>query len=86
MYVESEFVSCQRPYHVVNTGSRPITAVKQLWAWSVLGWVTAWEHHVLLALNFKIFHLHSFSTTLNGGKCSIKFSCFIGVIRIVLLL
>ena len=41
---------CQRPYHVVNIGSRFITAVKQRWAWLVLGWVTAWEHHVLLAL------------------------------------
>ena len=42
----------QRPYHVENTGSRPITEVKQHWAWLVLGWVTAWEHHVLLVLFF----------------------------------
>jgi hypothetical protein len=41
--------SCQRPYHVEYTSSRPITEVKQRRAWSVLGWVTAWEHHVLLA-------------------------------------
>ena len=47
--------SCQRPYHVENTGSRLITAVKQHWAWLVLGWVTAWEHHVLLALIFFFF-------------------------------
>ena len=40
--------TCQRPYHVQNTGSRLITAVKQRWAWLVLGWVTTWEHHVLL--------------------------------------
>ena len=40
--------NCQRPYHVQNTGSRLITAVKQRWACLVLGWVTAWEHHVLL--------------------------------------
>jgi hypothetical protein len=40
---------CQRPYHVEYTGSRPITEVKQHRAWSVLGWVTAWEHHVPLA-------------------------------------
>ena len=43
----------QRPYHVENTSSRPITAVKQRWAWLVLGWETAWEHHVLLALLFE---------------------------------
>ena len=36
-----------RPYHVENTGSRPITEVKQRRAWLVLRWVTAWEHHVL---------------------------------------
>jgi len=29
----------QRPYHVESTGSRPINAVKQRWAWLVLGWV-----------------------------------------------
>ena len=38
---------CLRPYHVENTGSRPITEVKQRRAWLVLRWVTAWEHHVL---------------------------------------
>ena len=43
-------LSRQRPYHVENTGSRPITEVKQRWARLVLGWVTAWEHRVLLAL------------------------------------
>ena len=37
---------CLRPYHVENTGSRPITEVKQRWARSVLGWVTAWEYRV----------------------------------------
>ena len=31
---------CQRPYCVENAGSRPITAVKQRWAWRVLQWVT----------------------------------------------
>ena len=30
----------QRPYHFENTGSSPITAVKQRLAWLVLGWVT----------------------------------------------
>ena len=44
------FALCQRQYHVEKTGSRPITAVEQRWAWLVLGWVTAWEHHVMLAL------------------------------------
>ena len=39
---------CTR-YHVENTGSRPITEVKQRRARLVLGWVTAWEHQVLLA-------------------------------------
>ena len=45
-------LSCQRPYHAEHTGSRPITEVKQHRASSVLGWVTAWEHGVLLAHNF----------------------------------
>ena len=39
----------QRPYHVEYTGSRPITEVKQHRARIVLGWVTAWEHRVLLS-------------------------------------
>ena len=39
----------QRSYHVENTASRPISEVKQRWVWSVLGWVTAWEHQMLLA-------------------------------------
>ena len=46
-YISS--VCRQRPYHVENTGSRPITEVKQRRARLVLGWVTAWEHRVLLA-------------------------------------
>ena len=44
--------SRQRPYHVESTSSRPITEVKQRWARLVLGWVTAWEHRVLLAFDF----------------------------------
>ena len=43
--------SRQRPYHVENTSSRPITEVKQRWARLVLGWVTAWEHRVLLSFS-----------------------------------
>ena len=42
--------SRQRPYHIEYTSSRPITEVKQCWARLVLGWETAWEHWVLLAL------------------------------------
>ena len=48
------YVCRQRPYHVESTGSRPITEVKQRRARLVLGWVTAWEHRVLLA-NFFLF-------------------------------
>ena len=40
---------CQRSYHVENTGSRPITEVKQHRARLVLRWVTAWERRVSLA-------------------------------------
>lgn len=39
----------QRPYHREYTGSRLITEVKHGWAWSVLAWVTCWEHRVSLA-------------------------------------
>ena len=45
----------QRPYHVESIGSRPITEVKQRRARLVLGWVTAWEHPVLLAYFFFLF-------------------------------
>ena len=44
----------QRPYHVGTTGSRSITKVKLRRAWLVLGWVTAWEHRVLLVSFFFI--------------------------------
>ena len=54
LYLEDKVSSCQRPNHVENTGSRLITAVKQLWARSVLGWVTAWENHVLLVFFFSV--------------------------------
>ena len=53
VYIRLFFVVCrQRPYHVESTGSRPITEVKQRRARLVLGWVTAWEHRVLLATFF----------------------------------
>ena len=45
-------LQCQRPYHVECTASRPISEVKQRWVWLVLGWVTAWEHQMLLVLQF----------------------------------
>ena len=47
--------SRQRPYHIEHTSSRPITEVKQGWDLLVLGWVTAWEHWVLLANNLFVF-------------------------------
>jgi hypothetical protein len=28
-----------------------MTEVKQYWAWLILGWVTAWKHHVPLAFH-----------------------------------
>ena len=57
-YISS--VCRQRPYHVESTGSRPITEIKQRRARLVLGWVTAWEHRVLLASMFWPFFLFSF--------------------------
>ena len=45
-------LKCLQPYHVECTSSRLITEVKQHWAELVLGWVTAWEHSVLLASSF----------------------------------
>ena len=47
---------CLRPYRVENTGSRPISEVKQRRAWLVLWWVTTWEPQVLLA--FALFLSH----------------------------
>ena len=54
------FVACRhRPYHVESTGSRLITEVKQRRARLVLGWMTAWEHRVLLA-TFSFLFLEAF--------------------------
>ena len=47
----------QRPYHVGTTGSRSITKVKLRRARLVLGWVTAWEHRVLLVSFFLSSHV-----------------------------
>ena len=58
MYLTESSIFRQRPYHAEYTGSRPITEVKQRRAWSVLGWVTAWEHQVLLA-SFFFFKVNS---------------------------
>jgi hypothetical protein len=46
---------CQGPYHVERTGSRPIT---EHWARLVLGWVTAWESRVPLAVTFCTLIIH----------------------------
>ena len=54
----------ERSYHVENTSSRPITEVKQRRAWLVLGWVTAWEHHVMLTF-FLFFIIVSLRSTLS---------------------
>ena len=40
--------SFSKPSVATNTGSHLITKVKQHWAWLVLGWITAWEHCILL--------------------------------------
>ena len=53
-------VWCLRPHHVENTGSRPITEVKQRRARLVLGWVTAWEYRVLQAFLYFTFLFFSF--------------------------
>ena len=58
------FLSRQRPYHVESTASRPISEVKQRCVWIVLGWVTAWEHQMLLVIYFlncqQSFHLRPY--------------------------
>jgi hypothetical protein len=60
---ERETVARQGPYHVERTGSRPITEVKQHWARLVLGWVTAWESRVPLALPFCQLLSHSIKSS-----------------------
>ena len=45
-------VSRQRPYHVERTRSRQLPEVKLRRVPLVLGWVTAWEYGMLLALLF----------------------------------
>ena len=81
-YTRMVFAVCrQRPYHVESTGSRPITEVKQRRARLVPGWVTAWEHRVLLAtfflfsflliffsFSFLLFSLFSFFLSLFSSK------------------
>ena len=61
---ESGTFKCQRPYHIEHTSSRPTTEVKQCWVQSVLWWVTAWEHLMLLATlcfgRFVGFFVHIF--------------------------
>ena len=67
----------QRPYHVECTASRPISKVKQRRVWSVLGWVTAWEHQMLLAFFFNaIFLLRVFVLT---WIFSLSYGCVIQI-------
>ena len=61
------FLTCQRPYHVERTSSRPITEVKQHWARIVLGWETAWELRVPLA--FLFYFILIFSLSLSPCFC-----------------
>ena len=68
--------SRQRPYHVENTSTRPITEVKQRWARLVLGWVTAWEHRVLLSST--LFSLPYFRTVLTLA-IMVSFVLFVGI-------
>ena len=44
-------ILCQRPYRIERTSDQTITKVKQRRATSVLGWVTALVHWVLLAFH-----------------------------------
>ena len=78
VYKRIFFAVCrQRPYHVENTGSRPITEVKQRRARLVLGWVTAWEHRVLLAIFFLFptFFSLFFSLSLSLSPLFFSFFC-----------
>ena len=66
-------LSCLRPYHIEHTSSRPITEVKQCWARLVLGWVTAWEHWVLLAsFSFLIISFFLLLSTLNFHRIIVR--------------
>ena len=80
VYIDPLSTPCrQRPYHVEHTGSRPITEVKQRRAGLVLGWVTAWEHLVLLA-NF-FFFFFFFSILFSQIKFSFSVVVFLEVIN-----
>ena len=68
--------------HVESTGSRPITEVKQRRARLVLGWVTSWEHRVLLA-TFFFFFFSSFFLLLLSVFLFFNFFfsfCFYGIL------
>ena len=67
----NECVKCLRPYHVENTGSRPITEVKQRRARLVLGWVTAWEY--LCAVDFFFFFFFFFFSFFLALLCFLSF-------------
>ena len=66
----------QRPYHVECTASRPISEVKQRWVWLVLGWVTAWEHQMLLAFFFFFFLASHMDADLQCPERSLLRSAF----------
>ena len=51
-------------------GSRPITEVKQRRARLVLGWVTAWEPRVSLALFFHYFNFIFLIVFYIGSMCN----------------
>ena len=85
------YVCRQRPYHVESTGSRPITEVKQRRARLVLGWVTAWEHRVLLAtfflfFSFFFFFLFFFPRSFFPSSLSSFFSLFFSIFSFFLFL
>ena len=63
----------QRPYHVESTGFRPITEVKQRRALLVPGWVTAWEHLVLLTSLFFFFFFFPPQISVAGVRRGCKY-------------
>ena len=62
-------------YHVENTGSHPITELKQRRAWLVLGWVTSWEYGALSMYTFNSSlspshtHVHIFNPIFPVKSC-----------------
>jgi hypothetical protein len=46
-----------------------MTEVEQHWAWLVLGWVTAWEHHMPLAFHLGHEADHSLPSSAEVKEC-----------------